>query len=349
MNLGLLHLRNNELIALPPEIGNLVNLRSLHLENNKLIALPPEIGNLVNLRLLTLASNQITALPAEIGNLVNLKSLDLSRNQITALPDEIGNLVNLQALNLFYNKLIALPAEIGNLVNLQHLNLARNQITALPAEIGNFVNLQVLELFSNQITAIPLGVVTLANLQRLTIEDNPCLFMLNKTLANFRSTGINLDEIREEYANCTNYKCKTALARLCQSICCGGEDANALNENLNKLSDQLRHKIIDKVQTLYLALPENSEAPNQELLAVKALHIVLLKKRELLVQALVEVLKEEFRTSLFLGKRDEIYWHVRNLSGQPTSGDDNWGENHATDNIILLIDALAITIGEKIL
>lgn len=41
-------------------------------------------------------------------------------------------------------------------------------------------------------------------------------------------------------------------------------------------------------------------------------------------------------------QRDLVYRHVGNLAGQP-SGESNWGENHAADNIICLIEAIELT------
>ena len=39
-------LRDNDLIALPKELGLLVRLRELHIQNNRLSVLPPELGSL---------------------------------------------------------------------------------------------------------------------------------------------------------------------------------------------------------------------------------------------------------------------------------------------------------------
>ncbi|HNJ14326.1 MAG TPA: leucine-rich repeat domain-containing protein, partial [Anaerolineales bacterium] len=78
---------------------------SLEFYNLGLTSLPPEIGQLVNLKKLFLSSvhftnrptsrNQLTSLPPEIGRLTNLTKLDLSGNQLTSLPPEIGQLTNL--------------------------------------------------------------------------------------------------------------------------------------------------------------------------------------------------------------------------------------------------------------
>jgi len=63
----------DEIVYLPPEIGNLTSLTELFLDGNDLTALPPEIGNLTGLTRLALDGNELTALPPEIGNLTGLK------------------------------------------------------------------------------------------------------------------------------------------------------------------------------------------------------------------------------------------------------------------------------------
>jgi Leucine-rich repeat (LRR) protein len=94
------NLENNNLTSLPPEIGNLTNLKWLHLNNNNLTSLPPEIGNLSNLKYLYLYINNLTSLPPEIGNLTNLEVLDFADNNLAYLPKEIGNLSHLEELEL---------------------------------------------------------------------------------------------------------------------------------------------------------------------------------------------------------------------------------------------------------
>lgn len=45
-NLFQLGLRDNDLLELPREIGDLGRLRELHIQNNRLTVIPPEIANL---------------------------------------------------------------------------------------------------------------------------------------------------------------------------------------------------------------------------------------------------------------------------------------------------------------
>lgn len=45
-------LRENDLIELPKEIGELTRLRELHIQANRLTVLPPEIGNRISVNIL---------------------------------------------------------------------------------------------------------------------------------------------------------------------------------------------------------------------------------------------------------------------------------------------------------
>ena len=145
---------------IPPELGNLVNLKRLLLSHNQLTGeIPPELGNLSNLGELRLGNNQLTgAIPPELGNLSNLGELWLANNRLTGtIPPELGNLDRLRELWLDNNQLTgAIPPELGNLANLESLLLSHNQLSGeIPPELGN-LNLKSLWLDNNQLTgAIP--------------------------------------------------------------------------------------------------------------------------------------------------------------------------------------------------
>ncbi|MGF2038254.1 MAG: COR domain-containing protein [Nostoc sp. CmiVER01] len=148
-------LSEERLTTLPPEIGQLTNLRFLYLGSNQLSSLPPEIGQLTNLQFLYLGSNQLSSLPPEIGQLTNLQTLDLDSNQLSSLPPEIGQLTNLQSLDLGSNQLSSLPPEIVQLTNLQILDLRSNQLSSLPREIRQLSNLKKLDLRRNPVPIPP--------------------------------------------------------------------------------------------------------------------------------------------------------------------------------------------------
>ncbi len=82
----------------------------LELDGNGLSGgLPPELGNLTNLRELDLYDNELSgALPSELGDLTNLESLYLDRNQLSGpLPLSLVNLTYLKDLNLRNTELCA--------------------------------------------------------------------------------------------------------------------------------------------------------------------------------------------------------------------------------------------------
>lgn len=65
--------------------------------------IPPELGQLKNLRKAFFANNKFKTIPIEIRRLVNLEELDFSNNQLTTVPEEIGELVNLtKYLSIIY-------------------------------------------------------------------------------------------------------------------------------------------------------------------------------------------------------------------------------------------------------
>ena len=177
-----LALSYNRLVGeIPPELGNLANLKKLTLHHNQLRGgIPPKIGNLSNLRELTLNHNQLSGpVPPELGKLGNLEYLDLARNQLTEkLPAELGRLSNLRTLWLSGNQLTGpIPPELGELANLGYLDLTGNQLTGkIPAELGRLSNLRTLRLSGNQLSGtLSRELTNLADLRSFTFYNNPGL------------------------------------------------------------------------------------------------------------------------------------------------------------------------------
>ena len=137
-----LWLHDNQLTAIPPEIGQLQNLTELSLDINQLTSIPPEIGQLQNLTQLWLSNNGLATIPPEIGQLQNLVRLGLDDNQLTTIPPEIGQLQNLTGLWLSDNRLTSIPPEIGELRNLTYLVLNNNPIEHIPLNITRLLQRQ---------------------------------------------------------------------------------------------------------------------------------------------------------------------------------------------------------------
>jgi len=65
---------------------------------------PPQLGNLVNLRALMLDTNQLSELPPEISRLQQLERLSVSNNHLRRLPDTVANLHRLESLHAANNR-----------------------------------------------------------------------------------------------------------------------------------------------------------------------------------------------------------------------------------------------------
>ena len=99
--------------SLPRAVAELAELRVLDLSDDwspyrntpYLVGpIPPELGQLTNLRELTLAGRFDGPIPPELGNLTALESLSLARSALRgSIPPELGNIETLKTLNLSGN------------------------------------------------------------------------------------------------------------------------------------------------------------------------------------------------------------------------------------------------------
>ncbi|WP_419163525.1 leucine-rich repeat domain-containing protein [Candidatus Palauibacter sp.] len=158
---------------LPPELGKLTNLVQIYLRSNKLSGpIPPELGKLTELKLLELGWNALSgSIPPELGNLSSLRGLTLTSNQLWGpIPPELGNLTSLRQLELGWNALSGpIPPELGSLLRLYQLDLSQNNLVGpVPDELGDLSQLSDLDLGGNDLPGPFPGFVTrLANLHSL--------------------------------------------------------------------------------------------------------------------------------------------------------------------------------------
>ena len=162
--------------VIPPELGNLANLRDLWLSGSGLVgAIPSELGRLSNLQSLGLYDTRLSgSIPPELGGLSYLGRLFLGDNQLSgAIPSELGRLSHLELLELENNRLSgAIPSELGRLSNLTQLRLNGNQLSgAIPSELGSLTNLELLDLRGNPNLsgALPGSLAGLTSLSQLYV------------------------------------------------------------------------------------------------------------------------------------------------------------------------------------
>jgi len=172
-------LNNNGLLGfLPPELGDLSELRLLSLKDNQLQGnVPSVIGQLTNLESLDLKNNRFSGpIPKALGALTKLQLLDLRNNQLWGnIPEELGLLSSLSELFLNQNQLEGvLPVSLTKLNNLVRLDLSINELTgAIPLDIGDLSKLEEIALNKNQLTGpLPVSIGNLKQLIALRLENN---------------------------------------------------------------------------------------------------------------------------------------------------------------------------------
>ena len=150
----------------------------LDLRNNALNGeIPPQLGNLVNLRELRLRENQLRGeIPEELGNLSNLEVLSLARNRLGGtIPPVLGNLTNLRELRIWSNDLDGeIPSALANLTKLRVFSLGGNALTGeIPPWLGDLTGLRTLYVSDNRLTGeIPDGLGELRDVRYFLVDRN---------------------------------------------------------------------------------------------------------------------------------------------------------------------------------
>lgn len=214
-SLLILDLARNQLQSLPGAIfTHLFSLQSLDISDNELIALPEEIGGARDLQLLDARSNRLTAIPVRLTNLHELRVLQLAYNRFVRFGDNCDGLRSLEELNLASNVLEVLADGIGDaLVKLVRLNLRGNStLKRLPNSLQQLRNLSIwdlsacdqkrlgrdvfgaqlqnlrsLNLSFNALSTLPDGISAITKLQELNFKSN--------TLGSLPSAVGNLAEL----------------------------------------------------------------------------------------------------------------------------------------------------------
>lgn len=146
-NLRKLSCQNNLLSSMPGEMmSGLSSLLNLNVSCNQLVFLPDNIGDMVQLEKLRMDQNQLRVLPVTIGACTSLTVLSLTCNQLFHIPDSVQECSNLTALHISSNRFRQLPRCVDSLMQLRQLWASNNELIGLPtslARLPKLVELQV--------------------------------------------------------------------------------------------------------------------------------------------------------------------------------------------------------------
>ncbi|XP_047947480.1 receptor-like protein EIX1 [Salvia hispanica] len=175
-------------IPIPEFIGSMKQLQHLDLsESNFSGIVPPELGNLTNLRSLDLSYNSLRTENLDwLSRLSLLSILDLSQMDLshTNCLQQIRSLKFLRELYLASCNIIAVKLSVDSsstslsilgsvLKSLEILFLPYNQLNGSIPDFRAFSSLRILDLSGNKFTgSIPLSIGQLSNLEFLDLSDN---------------------------------------------------------------------------------------------------------------------------------------------------------------------------------
>lgn len=126
--------------AIPPELGQLVNLQELNFRGNSLVGgVPTEVARLPKLVSINLADNQLTGPVSQFCESTSLQTLLLFNNHFTDIIPPCMGAMNLTNLNIGANNISGpIPDTFANLTKLQSINFDNCTLSGgLPKWIGD--------------------------------------------------------------------------------------------------------------------------------------------------------------------------------------------------------------------
>lgn len=105
--------------SLSSSIWTLTHLTALHINNNNLSRIPPEIAKLPHLVYLNLSSNKLRSLPAELGNMVTLRCVTSSPISIRMKLSKIVLLAFQDYYRFLWTSVICFPFYNKTLIDQQ--------------------------------------------------------------------------------------------------------------------------------------------------------------------------------------------------------------------------------------
>ncbi len=203
-----LTIKDNNLNAVPAQIGDLTNLRYLKISDTQIDSISKVIGKLISIYALDFSNNRIKYVTNELNGLSKLKYLNLSHSKFDGQLPNIWDLKELKALDLSNNKLESIPIDIGKLTQLESLNLSNNELTELPLSLWNLKNLKFLDLSNNMLDSldIPIEISNLTQLKSLNLTYNKVTLLDPKVASEIQKKlkklkGPYIDETKTKKTN----------------------------------------------------------------------------------------------------------------------------------------------------
>lgn len=171
-NLITLKVAETELESLPPEIGELANLKTIYISRNEnLQSLPFSVAKLNRLENITIRYNPSLRIPPAIFSHKSIKSVIILGQNLKDVPNEIWNLKNITKLELADNHLTKISEKINKMNSLEVLHLSQNNLGSIPP-LNNLDRLTEIYLDNNNLKRLPNGLEQLNNLKRLSVKNN---------------------------------------------------------------------------------------------------------------------------------------------------------------------------------